>query len=134
MERKLTCIGCPLGCEVTVELDGSEVVSVAGNTCPRGEAYARKEVTNPTRIVTTTVRVEGGVLPAVSVKTKLDVPKNKIIECVKELQRVTVKAPVFIGDIVCRDVAGTGVDVAATKNVKMDNQKIVMLDKSVIMH
>ena len=59
-KRELTCIGCPMGCALTVELDGGAVVSVRGNTCPRGDAYARKEVTAPTRIVTTTVRVTGG--------------------------------------------------------------------------
>lgn len=121
MERKLTCIGCPLGCEVTVELKGMDVVSVSGNTCPRGEAYARKEVTSPTRIVTTTVRVENGVLPAVSVKTKSDIPKDKIIDCVMVLQSVSVKAPVAIGDIVYKNVSDTGIDVIATKNVKVDN-------------
>ena len=55
-ERKLICIGCPMGCPLTVEIDGGEVVSVTGNTCKRGDVYARKEVTNPTRIVTSTVR------------------------------------------------------------------------------
>ena len=59
--RELTCIGCPLGCAITVTMDGSTVTAVTGNTCPRGDAYARKEVTNPTRIVTSTVRVNGGI-------------------------------------------------------------------------
>ena len=61
--RELTCIGCPLGCAITVTMDGSTVTAVTGNTCPRGDAYARKEVTNPTRIVTSTVRVNGGIYP-----------------------------------------------------------------------
>ena len=60
--RELTCIGCPLGCAITVTMDGSTVTAVTGNTCPRGDAYARKEVTNPTRIVTSTVRVNGGMI------------------------------------------------------------------------
>ena len=76
-KRELTCIGCPLGCALTVEIDGNEVVSVTGNTCKRGDDYARKEVTNPTRIVTSSVRVEGGTLAAVSVKTKEDIPKEE---------------------------------------------------------
>lgn len=118
MERKLTCIGCPLGCEITVETEGNEIKAVTGNTCPRGEAYARKEVTSPTRIVTTTVRVEGGCLPVVSVKTKEDIPKDKITDCVKALQKICVKAPVGIGNVVLYNVAGTGIDVVATKNVK----------------
>lgn len=117
-KRELTCIGCPLGCALTVEMNGGEVVSVTGNTCKRGDDYARKEVTNPTRIVTSSVKVEDGVLAAVSVKTKEDIPKGKIFDCVKALKDVCVKAPVAIGDVVLADVAGTGVDVIATKNVE----------------
>lgn len=117
-ERNLTCISCPMGCPLTVVLDDQKVVSVSGNTCKRGDIYARKEVTNPTRIVTTTVRVEDGSSDMVSVKTKEDVPKEKIFECVEALKDVTVKAPVHIGDVIVLNVAGTGVDIVATKNVE----------------
>ena len=113
----LICIGCPLGCPLTVEMEGNEVKSVAGNTCPRGDAYAKKELTNPTRIVTSTVRVAGGRLAMVSVKTESDIPKDKIFECVKALKDVEVTAPVNIGDVIVENVAGTGVNVIATKNV-----------------
>lgn len=116
-ERKLTCIGCPMGCPLTVVMNGEEIVSVTGNTCKRGDVYARKEVTNPTRIVTSTVRVSGGSIDMVSVKTKEDIPKGKIFDCVKALKTVEVAAPVHIGDVIMKDVAGTGVDVVATKNV-----------------
>lgn len=118
METKhLICISCPLGCPMTVEMDGDRVVSVTGNTCPNGDKYARKELTNPTRIVTSTVRVTGGRLPMASVKTARDIPKGKIFQCVKALQSIDVPAPVTIGQVIVRDVAGTGVDVVATKNV-----------------
>ena len=117
-ERKLTCIGCPMGCLLTVVMNGKEVVSVTGNTCKRGDIYARKEVTNPTRIVTSTVRVTGGSEAMVSVKTKEDIPKGKIFDCVKALKSVEVAAPVHIGDVLVKNVAGTGVDVIATKNVE----------------
>ena len=113
----LICIGCPLGCPLTVEMEGNEVKSVAGNTCPRGDAYAKKELTNPTRIVTSTVRVAGGKLAMVSVKTESDIPKGKIFDCVKALKDVELVAPVKIGDVVLENVAGPGVDVIATKNV-----------------
>lgn len=82
-----------------------------------GRDIARKEVTNPTRIVTSTVRVEGGRADMVSVKTREDIPKDKIFQCVKALKGVTVKAPIHIGDVVVADVAGTGVDIVATKEV-----------------
>ena len=80
--RELICIGCPLGCPLTVTMNGTEVVEVKGNTCKRGDDYARKEVTNPTRIVTSTVRVTGSSMThMVSVKTKEDIPKDKIFAC-----------------------------------------------------
>lgn len=116
-QRELICINCPLGCPLTVSLQDGEVVKVAGNTCPRGDAYARKECTNPTRIVTSTVRVQGGRLPVVSVKTASDIPKGKMAECVKELKDITVTAPVHIGDILLKNAAGTGVNIIATKDV-----------------
>lgn len=115
--RDLICIGCPMGCMLTVSMENGEVLSVTGNTCKRGDAYARKEVTNPTRIVTSSVRVVGGELPVVSVKTGEDIPKGKIKDCMKALKEVVVKAPVHIGDVLLKDVAGTGVDVVATKEI-----------------
>ena len=116
--RNLICINCPMGCPLTVEMDGDEVVSVSGNTCKRGDTYGRKEVTNPTRIVTSTVKVTGGGADMVSVKTKQDIPKGKIFDCVKALKDVEVQAPVHIGDVIVSDVAGTGVDVVATRNIE----------------
>ena len=116
-ERRLTCIRCPLGCQVTVTLENGEVTSVKGNTCPRGEEYAKKEVTNPTRIVTSIVRVNDGNLAAVSCKTADDIPKGKIFDILAEIKPLIVDAPVKIGDVLIHDVAGTGVDIVATKNI-----------------
>lgn len=116
-KRELICIGCPMGCMLRVEIEDGGVKSVTGNTCKRGDVYARKEVLSPTRIVTSTVKVEGGMLAAVSVKTKEDIPKDKIFECVTALKEVYVKAPVHIGDVILTNVAETGVDVVATKNI-----------------
>ena len=79
-ERELICIGCPMGCPIVVKMEDGKVVSVTGNTCPRGDAYARKEVTDPTRIVTTTVRVADGKVPMINVKTEHDIPKDKIFD------------------------------------------------------
>jgi CxxC motif-containing protein len=115
--KELTCIGCPLGCALTVKTEGGSVVSVSGNTCKRGDDYARKEMTDPRRIVTSTVRVKGGSLPVVSVKTKGDIPKNLIKKCLEELKDVELRAPVSIGDVVLSDAAGTGIPVVATKNL-----------------
>ena len=113
----LICIGCPLGCPLRVEMEGGEVVAVSGHTCKNGEKYARKELTNPTRIVTTTVRVVGGALAMVSVKTAADIPKGRIFDCIRELRAIDVPAPVSIGQVILENTAGTGIRVVATKNV-----------------
>lgn len=117
--RELICIGCPMGCMMTVTMEDGQVTSVIGNTCKRGDDYARKEVTNPTRIVTSSVCVTGGVLPVVSVKTREDIPKGKIPEVMKALKAVTVEAPVNIGDVMLENAAGTGVDIIATKPISV---------------
>ncbi len=118
---KLICIGCPLGCPLEADVDGGKVLSVSGHSCKNGEKYAHKELTSPTRIVTSTVRVQGGRLPVVSVKTASDIPKEKIFACVQALKEIEILAPVKIGDMVLSNVAGTGVDVIATKEVSTEN-------------
>lgn len=117
--RQLTCINCPLGCQLKVEMEGNEVISVTGNTCKRGDTYARKEVTNPTRIVTSSVKVEGALCKEtmVSCKTASDIPKGKIFDVIKDIKDVVLKAPVHIGDVVKADVAGTGINMIATREV-----------------
>ena len=115
--RELTCIGCPLGCQLTPVMDGSQVTRVTGNTCPRGDAYARKECTHPARTVTGTVRVSGGALPVVSVRTAGEVPKERVLDVARALCRVQLTAPVAAGDVVIPNVLGTGVDVVATRSV-----------------
>lgn len=116
----LTCIGCPLGCQVEVMMDeNGEILLVTGNTCPRGEKYARKEVTSPTRIVTSSVRVYGSRTGErmVPLKTAADIPKSRIMDVIRDLRGVSVPCPVRIGDVLFRNIAGTGVDMIATKNV-----------------
>lgn len=115
--RNLTCIGCPMGCLLTVKTDNGEVLSVEGNTCKKGSVYGKKEVTAPTRIVTTTVRVSCGTEQMVSVKTESDIPKGRIFDCIHALKDIIVSAPVHIGDVILRDAASTGVNIIATKNI-----------------
>ncbi len=114
--RNLICIGCPMGCPLTVTIDG-ENITVEGNTCPIGDKYAKKEVTDPRRVVTSTVRLNGGELARVPVRTNGDIPKTKIFECMKEISALTVNAPVKIGDVIIENCAGTGVNIIATRNV-----------------
>ena len=112
---KMICINCPKGCEMDVAVDGGEV-TVAGHSCPRGEAYAKSEVSNPTRMVTGLVRVAGMRKP-LPVKTRTAIPKAKIDETLFAMHQATVQLPVRIGDVIIADVAGTGVDVVATANM-----------------
>ncbi len=92
-------------------------VKVSGNTCPRGAKYGKEEVVCPKRMVTSVVRVEGGDVAMLSVKTKDAIEKSKIFDALDALKGVSVNAPVKIGDVVVKDVLGTGVDFIATKNV-----------------
>ena len=113
----IPCIVCPAGCMIEVTTKDNEVVSVTGNNCDRGEAYARSEAVAPVRTVTTSVNVTGGIRPVAAVKTARAIPKDKIGECVSEAAKAEVKAPVHIGDVIVANVAGTGVDLVATANV-----------------
>lgn len=122
--RNLICIGCPIGCDMEVTLEEGKVTEVKGNTCVRGKNYAEKECTNPTRIVTSSVRVHGGEIDSVSVKTQSDIPKNKIMQCIEELKGITVNAPVMAGAVIIENVADTGVSVISTKTVEKRNEEM----------
>ena len=113
-KRELTCINCPLGCRINVTLEKGEAVEVSGNTCPRGEAYARKEVTHPTRIVTSTMKVTGAKRPVISCKTASDIPKESIFKVMEAINEAAAEAPVGIGDVLIKNVANLGVDIVAT--------------------
>lgn len=115
--RNLTCIGCPMGCSLTVELQNGLPVTVTGNTCKKGDEYARKEVTDPRRIVTSTMRLLGGTAPVVSCKTASDIPKGSIFAVVEAIAHCSAAAPVTIGDVLLANVCGLGVDIVATKSV-----------------
>lgn len=113
MIKNLTCIGCPMGCQLTVELQNGAVTSVSGNTCKKGEDYARKECVAPMRTVTGTVRLsDGRILP---VRTAGDVPKESVFAVAAALNTVHPAAPLAIGDVVIANVCDTGVDIIATK-------------------
>ena len=113
---EITCINCPVGCRLDVTLENGQVVSVTGNTCPRGVTYAKQECVDPLRMVTAVVPVEGSDMP-LSVKTRTPIPKKLINECMQALAAVKIAAPVAMGSVVVADVCGTGVDIIATKSV-----------------
>ena len=111
MKKELTCIACPLGCSVTVTLDGDKIISVEGNTCPRGKEYAITECTAPVRTLTTTVRCTDGSL--LSVKTARPIPKDKMMEAMAVINSATATLPVSVGDVIIKGLFGT--DVIATQ-------------------
>lgn len=115
-KRAFICIGCPLGCELLVSLENSQVLEVSGNSCKNGEKYAKVEAIAPKRIVTTTVAVAAGTRPVVSVKTANPIPKEQIFSCMETLQALTVTAPVTIGQVLLKDVAGS--PIVATASVE----------------
>lgn len=119
----LTCIICPMGCSMEVEVETNasgqkKVLSVKDNGCKRGEQYAAKELQNPTRTLTTTIKVEGGELPHVPVKTAGEVPKASLLQCMEVVRRASCKAPVKRGDVLIYDLLGTGVNVVACADIK----------------
>ncbi|MBP1912022.1 DUF1667 domain-containing protein [Thermococcus stetteri] len=109
---RFTCIVCPLGCSIEVEVENGEVKEVRGCKCPRGMEWAIQEVTSPKRVVMSVVPVEGGALPTVSVKTAEPVPKEKIPELMKFLTKLKLKAPVEIGQVVAE---WKGIKIVATR-------------------
>ncbi len=113
-KRELTCIVCPRGCALSVELDGDKVLSVSGNICKRGVAYAEAECTAPVRTVTTTVRCESG--KVVSVKTSIPVPKKSVFDVMAEVNKTIAPNGIRIGDVIIKNVAGTDADILATSN------------------
>ena len=114
-KRELTCIVCPRGCQLVVELEGKNVLSVSGNICKRGAAYAENECTNPMRTVTTTAKTsDGGV---VAVKTETTIPKEKMFECMELINAVTLTLPVKVGDVVLENAFGSRVVVCQNKEI-----------------
>ena len=113
MKRQLICINCPLGCSLQIEHDEERIISVKGNTCPRGTTYAETEIFNPQRVVTTTVRCSNGKI--LSVKTNKPIPKNKIFECMKIINSCKPSLPINSGDVIIENVFGA--DIIATNTL-----------------
>lgn len=113
--KELICIVCPQGCHLKVDEENG--CAVTGNACPRGAEFGKMELTHPTRVVTSTVRCEGGLYPRCPVKTDRAIPKELIFQVMEALDRVTLTAPVRVGQVVVENVCGTGVNVVATRNL-----------------
>ena len=117
MKKEMICIGCPMGCYLTVDHVGTKIRNFSGNRCKVGQQYAEKEISNPERTLTTTVKVKHGHLPLVSVRTNKPIPKSRIFDTMNLLAKVEVDAPIKIGEPIIQNIFDTGVNIVATKNI-----------------
>ena len=116
-KRKLICISCPVGCELTVTIDEGKIIEVEDNACKLGIEYAKQEIFDPRRMVATTVKVKGGFHPLVPVYTEYPIPKPMIKDILAEVQKVEIQAPVELNQVVIENVLGTGVNIIASRNM-----------------
>ena len=116
MTKKLTCIECPKGCLLSIDVENCRVVRVSGSECPEGEKYAIQEIENPTRILTSAVLAEGLSLKMVPVRTDKPIPKSKIMEAMSEIKKIRLKSPVKAGFVIVENFLGLGVNLLSTRN------------------
>jgi CxxC motif-containing protein len=119
--EKMICITCPMGCSVEVTREGQTLLSVDGNTCKRGEDYIRRELTDPRRMIATTVKVIDGIHPLVPVYTEEAFPKPRIFELLEKLRQVELEAPVAMGQVVLANALDTGIDILASREMPAQN-------------
>lgn len=115
--EKMICITCPMGCTLEVTREGTSVLSVDGHTCKRGPDYVQRELTDPRRMVASTVRVKGGIHPLVPVYTGAPVPKPRIFELLAQLRVLELEAPVTMNQVVLENVLGEGINVIASRDM-----------------
>jgi len=115
--RKFICITCPRGCALDVTMEGEAVFKMEGNSCKRGIDYVTGELNDPRRMVTTTVRVRGGVHLLAPVYTESPIPKPRIFDLLAEIRKIELQAPVKFGDVVIENALGTGVNILASRNI-----------------
>lgn len=119
----IICVGCPKGCRIKITSQDNNIESITGYDCPQGKKYAIEEFKNPTRILPTTVKVKGGELPLVSVKTEFPISRDLLLPAMKEIAAIEVKAPVEIGDVIIKDLLNTGINIIATNNVNKEKNR-----------
>jgi CxxC motif-containing protein len=118
MLKEYTCIMCPRGCDISAQVEDGRIVSIEGASCQKGTDYVHQELTDPRRNIATSILVEDGDLPLVSVKLDAPIPKDKIFEVMEEIKKVKTQAPVSVGQILLENVLGLNCNVIATKKVE----------------
>lgn len=116
--KEYTCIACPKGCTVEVEFEGEEIKDISGYSCVKGKEYVKDEFQDPRRILTTTVKIEKANYPRIPVRTEEGVPKDKLSCCLDELEEVELEAPVDSGEVVIKNVCGTGINVTSSRSLR----------------
>lgn len=114
---ELTCITCPRGCHITYDLENGKAINIQGNSCPRGKIFCEKEVVNPERMITSTVRIHGAIYNQLPIITSAPVSKDKIFDVVDEIKKVEVNAPIHVNDVIISNVLNTGVDILAARSM-----------------
>ena len=112
--KEMICIVCPVGCRMEVD---EVTYDVGGNKCPKGAVYGKKELVSPTRIITSTVKINNAIHNRLPVKTSSEVPKEKIFEIMRVINKFEISSPVYVGEVLIKNVLGTGVDIVATRNM-----------------
>lgn len=118
MIKKMTCIQCPQGCQLSVDVENGYVLKVTGNKCPKGEAYAKQEIENPVRTLTSTVLAEGLSLKMVPVKTSKPIPKNKLMAVMQEIRKIKINKPMRVNQSLVKNILGLGADLVLTRNAE----------------
>ena len=118
IEKRFTCLSCPIGCSLTARIADDMAVEISGNQCPRGDAYGRQEALEPMRVLPSSVRVVNGTRRLLSVKTDCPIPRRLIVEAMRLIRDASVEAPIAIGAIVLTDILGTGANLVATREIR----------------
>ncbi|MGI6504762.1 MAG: DUF1667 domain-containing protein, partial [Clostridia bacterium] len=121
MKKDIVCIVCPRGCTIQVNYDKNGIISMEGSSCKRGDEYARAEILSPTRMITSSVKIDNAKYTVCPVKTGAPVSKSKIFDVMEEIYKVRIQAPVQQGDVIIKDVCGTGADIIATQTFEAES-------------
>ncbi|MEG0068426.1 DUF1667 domain-containing protein [Cetobacterium sp.] len=113
--KEMICILCPVGCHLTIDIENN--YKVTGNSCPKGEVYGKEELIAPKRVVTSIIRVEGGIHHMVPVKTDKPIPKELIFDCMNLLKDIKIKSPRKVGDIILENILGTDSNIVLTRDI-----------------
>jgi len=117
-EKEITCIVCPVGCKILVKTDGKQIKDIDGNKCKKGIDYAQSEALDPRRMLTTSVLVNGGKWPLVSVKSSKPIPKDKVFQVLKEIKKTKIEAPIKSGQKIIKNVSNIDIDILATRTIE----------------